>query len=272
MPKNKILLIALTLIFIAGNALAKAPKWTQKVHWEEGGYHYFVGTSSKSATEETARREAYDNAVGEAIQSLIGVTGKMELASYADLQKIQISQDVYISTDEVQLPVESVDIYVEKMKEKGETFFNVWRSIKVKDSDANAEVARLKKIAAEKKIAKAPVVENAGEGLVAVIADGSAVIVNEDKPSAKAGAVKNAIKRSCERLVGEWFTQEFIRQNYDKFNSVIYNRCSSYTKGHEVLAGEAQENVYKANLKVYLKSADIERRLKDVGLYRQRGN
>ncbi len=268
---NKTIFLAALALLVSFAAHAKQPpKWTKKVNWEEGGYHYFVGTSSGSSSEELGRREAYDNAMGEALQSLFGVTGRMELASYADLQKIQISQDVYIATDEVQLPAQSVDIFVEKVKEKGVVKFNVWRSIKIKKSDAEGELARLKRLAEEKKIAAVPAVSDEKDGLVAVIAEGSSVIVNENKPAAKAAAVKNAIKRSCERLSKEWYYSDFIQQNFDKFSSVVFNRCASYSKGYDLISGEAVDNVYKANLKVYLKGAEIERRLKDVGLYRQK--
>lgn len=257
------------MLLIAGTVFAKPPKWITQVHWEDAQYEYFVGTSSKAASEEVGRREAFDNATSEAVQSLFGISGRMDLASYANLQKIQISQDVFISTDEVQLKAESVDVYVEKMKEDGRTLYNVWRSIKVDKKSAKEELARLKKLAEEKKTVEAKVVAPE-EGIVAVTVEGNAVIVNEDEPSAKAAAIQHGIKRSCEKLMQDWFYQDTLTNNYSKLNGLVYNRCSSFSKNYDVKSGFAEGNIYKVDLTVYLKGGDIRRKLMDVGLFRQK--
>lgn len=264
---KKILILAMVLV--SATAFAKPPKWTQKVHWEDGQYDYFVGTSSKSSGEDVGRREAYDNAMAEAVQALFGFSGKMDLASYANLQKIQISQDVFISTGEVQLKAVPVDVYIEKVKEQGVTLYNVWRSIKVDKKAAKEELARLKKLAEQKKTVEAKVIAPE-PGLVAVAVEGNSVIMRDDEPSAKAAAIQHAIKRSCEKLLGEWFYSDTLTDNYPKLNSLVYSRCSSFAKNYEVREGGAEDNVYKANLTVYLKEGDIKRRLMEAGLYRQK--
>ena len=262
-------LLTILLILLAASASAKPPKWVTKVHWEEGGWEYFVGTSSKAASEEVGRREAYDNAVAEAVQSLFGISGRMDLASYANLQKIQISQDVFIATDEVQLKSESVDVYVEKIKEDGRALYNVWRSIKVDQQSAKEELARLKKLAEDRKTVEAKVVSPDAD-LVAVTVEGNAVIANEDEPSAKAAAIQHGIRRSCERLLQEWFNADTLTNNYPKLNSLIYNRCPSFSNNYDVKSGYLEGNIYKVDMTVYLKGGDIRRRLMDVGLYRQK--
>lgn len=262
-------IIILAMLFVSSAAFAKPPKWIMQVHWEDGVYDYFVGTSSKNQSEEIGRREAYDNAMAEAVQALFGFSGKMDLASYANLQKIQISQDVFISTDEVQLKAEPVDVYVEKIKEEGRTLFNVWRSIKVDKKSAKEELSRLKRLAEEKKTVEAKVVAPDPD-VVAVTIEGNAVIVKDDEPSAKAAAIQHGIRRSCERLMSDWFYVETLADNYPKFNSIVYNRCPSFSKNYDVRSGYAEDNVYKVDLTVYLKSGDIRRKLMDVGLYRQK--
>ena len=257
------------MVLISVTAFAKPPKWVKQVHWEDGEAEYFVGTSSKSASEEVGRREAYDNAMAEAVQSMFGISGRMDLASYANLQKIQISQDVFISSDEVQLKSQSVDVYVEKIKEDGRTLYNVWRSIKVDKKAAKEELARLKKAAEEKKTVEAKVVAPEPD-MVAVVVEGNAVIVKEDEPSAKAAAIQHGIRRSCEKLMADWLYKETLENNYPKLNSLIYNRCPSFSKTYEVTSGYAEGNVYKVDLTVYLKGGDIRRKLMDVGLYRQK--
>ena len=261
--------LILAMVFISVTAYAKPPKWITQVHWEDAEYEFFVGTSSKAASEEVGRREAYDNAMAEAVQSLFGISGRMDLASYANLQKIQISQDVFISTDEVQLKSESVDVYVEKMKEEGRTLYNVWRSIKVDKKAAKDELARLKKAAEEKKTVEAKVVAPEAD-VVAVMVEGNAVIVNEDEPSAKAAAIQHGIRRSCEKLAEDWFYSDTLSNNYPKLNSIVYSRCSSYSKNYDVKSGYAEGNIYKVDMTVYLKGGDIRRKLMDVGLYRQK--
>jgi len=267
---KKLIFILPLLLAISSPANAKKPpKWVNQVHWEDARYEYFVGTSSKAASEEVGRREAFDNATAEAVQSMFGISGRMDLASYANLQKIQISQDVFVSTDEVQLKAQSVDIYVEKIKEGGRTLYNVWRSIKVDKEAAKTELARLKEAAAKKKTVEAKVVApEAGE--VAVNIEGTAVVVNEDEPSAKAAAIQHAIRRSCEKLLQNWFYSETLSGNYPKLNSVIYSRCPTFMKNYEVRSGFAEENVYKVDMTVYLKGGDIKRKLMDIGLYRQK--
>lgn len=262
-------ILILAILFVSVTAFAKPPKWVNKVHWEDDTYEYFVGTSSKVETEEVGRREAYDNATAEAIQSMFGVSGKMDLASYANLQKIQIAQDVFISTDEVQLKAEPLEVYVEKMKEGGRTLYNVWRSIKVDKNAAKEELARLKKLAEAKKTVEAKVVSPDAD-IIEVTTQGNAVIVKEDEPSAKAQAIQRGIKSSCEKLMADWFYADTLSSNYPKLNSVIYNRCSTFSNNYEVQAGYAEGNVYKVDLKVYLKAGDIRRRLMDIGLYRQK--
>lgn len=267
---KKLTIFVLMLILLPTVVLAKKPpKWVKQVHWEDAQFEYFVGTSSKSASEEVGRREAYDNAMAEAVQSMFGISGRMDLASYANLQKIQISQDVFISSDEVQLKAESVDVYSEKIKEEGRTLYNVWRSIKVDKKAAKEELARLKQVAAEKKTVEAKVVAPE-PGLVAVTVEGNAVVVKEDEPSAKAAAIQHGIRRSCEKLMQDWFYAETLTNNYSKLNSLIYNRCSSFSKNYEVKSGFAEGNVYKVDMTVFLKEGDIRRKLMDVGLYRQK--
>jgi hypothetical protein len=265
---KKLFIIFLLLVPVIALA-KKPPKWTGQVHWEDGQYEYFVGTSSRSASEEVGRREAYDNAMAEAVQSMFGISGRMDLASYANLQKIQISQDVFVSTDEVQLKSESVDVYVEKTREDGRTLYNVWRSIKVDKKAAKEELARLKQAAAEKKTVEAKVVAPEPD-MVVVTVEGNAVVVKEDEPSAKAAAIQHGIRQSCEKLMGEWFYKETLENNYPKLNSLIYNRCPSFSKGYEVKSGYAEGNVYKVDMTVNLKGGDIRRKLMDVGLYRQK--
>ncbi len=267
--------IILALVLLSATALARPPKWVSQVHWEDGQYDYFVGTSSKSESEEVGRREAFDNAMAEAVQSLFGISGRMDLASYANLQKIQISQDVFIATDEVQLKAESIDVYVEKMKEDGRTLYNVWRSIKVDKKAAKEELARLKTLAEKKKTTEGKVMAPDPD-IVAVTSQGSAVVTKGDEPSAKAAAIKSGIRRACENLIASWFYQEMATNNYSKLNSVIYNRCPTFVKNYDVGAGFAEGNVYKVDLTVYLKSGDIGKKLMEIGLYRQifppRGN
>jgi hypothetical protein len=193
----------------------------------------------------------------------------MDLASYANLQKIQISQDVFIATDEVQLKAESVDVYVEKMKEEGRTLYNVWRSIKVDKTAAKEELARLKELAAQKKTVEAKVVAPE-PGMVAVTVEGNAVIAKDDEPSAKAAAIQHGIRRSCEKLMQSWFSSNTLSDNYPKLNSIVYSRCPSFMKNYDVKAGHAEENVYKVDMTVYLKGGEIRRKLMDVGLYRQK--
>ncbi|MBI2092137.1 MAG: hypothetical protein HYT75_03990 [Deltaproteobacteria bacterium] len=262
-------ILILTLILVSATAIAKPPKWITQVHWEDAEYEYFVGVSSKAASEEIGRREAYDNATAEAVQSMFGISGRMDLASYANLQKIQISQDVFISTDEVQLKSETVDVYSEKMKEGGRMLYNVWRSIKVDKKAAKAELARLKQIAEEKKTVEAKVISPEAD-VVAVTVEGNAVIVNEDEPSAKAAAIKQGIKRSCEKLMEDWFYADVLSNNYPKFNSLIYNRCAAFSKNHEIQSGFAEDNIYKVDMTVFLNGGDIRRKLMDAGLYRQK--
>jgi hypothetical protein len=263
------LLATIFTIMFSFTALAGPPKWVKKVHWEDGKYDYFVGTSSKAASEEVGRRDAYDNAMAEAVQALFGFSGKMDLASYANLQKVQISQDVFISTDEVQMKAEPVEVYVEKMKEGGQTLYNVWRSIKVDKGEAQKELARLKKLAEQNKTAESKVT-TPDPDTVAVTVEGQAVIVKNDEPSAKAAAIQQGLRRSCERLMEDWFLRETLTNNYSKFNGLIYSRCSSYAKSYDVKAGYAEGNNYKVGMTVLLNSGDIRRKLMDVGLYRQK--
>lgn len=257
------------MMFVSATAFAKPPKWTQKVHWEDSKYDYFVGTSSKAASEEVGRREAYDNAMAEAIQALFGISGRMDLASYANLQKIQISQDVFVSTDEVQLKSEPIDLFVEKTKEGGKTLYNVWRSLKVDKKASKDELQRLRALADAKKSVEAKVVAPDPD-LIGVSVEGNAVILNEDEPSAKANAIQHGIRKSCERLMQEWFYSKTLTDNYPKLNSLIYNRCSTFSKNYDIKSGYAEENIYKVDMTVYLKSGELRRRLMDAGLYRQR--
>ncbi|MFH1654463.1 MAG: hypothetical protein ABIE74_10495 [Pseudomonadota bacterium] len=268
---KKILCVTLFIFLIIPlNGWArKAPKWTGKVHWEDGGYHYFVGVSTKSMTEELGRREALDNATAEAIQSLFGISGKMDLTSFSTLQKIQVSQDVFVSSDEVNLKAESVDIYVEKIKDSGETKYNVYRSIKVNERDADKELARLKELAVKKKSVEGKVL-SPSKDLVAVSVEGESLIQNDDEPDAKAKAIKIGIRRSCEKLMAHWFYPGTLQKNYPRLNSTIYEKCSSFSKNYEVLGGYREDNLYKIMMTVYLNSGDIRRKLMNIGLFRER--
>jgi len=265
---RKSLLIVLAVLFSVP-ALAGPPKWVKKVHWEDGKYDCFVGTSSKAASEEVGRRDAYDNAMAEAVQALFGFSGKMDLASYANLQKIQISQDVFISTDEVQIKAEPMDVFVEKTKEGGRTLYNVWRSIKVDKGEVQKELARLRKLAEERKTVEAKVVAPDPD-TVAVTVEGQAVIVREDEPSAKAAAIQQGLRRSCEKLMEDWFYRETLTNNYPKLSGLIYSRCPTFARNYDVKSGFVEGNNYKVGMTVYLNSGEIRRKLMDVGLYRQK--
>lgn len=267
---NSIIFLFILLLLIPSSAFAKKPpKWANKVHWEDGEYHYFVGVSTNSASEETARREALDNATAEAMQSIFGISGKMDLASFANLQKIQISQDVFVSTDEIQIKPMPVDIYVERIKGQNETKYNVYRSIKVSKKDAKKELDRLKETTSKKKNLEGKVLEP-DKDVVAVTFESEGVIIGEDEPSAKAGAIRVGLSRSCERLLKEWFYAETLQKNYPRLNSTIYEKCPSFSKNYEIRNGLREGNVYKISMTVYLNSGDMRRKLMDMGLYREK--
>ncbi len=266
---KRVLFFFVVLSFSPAVEGAKPPKWIQQVHWEDGVYEYFVGVSTRAATEEEGRREALDNATTEAFQALFGITGKMDLTSFANLQKIQISQDVFVSTDQIQLKTEPVDIYVKETR-VGDTFkYTVYRSIRVDKKAAKTELERLKQASTKKESLEGKVTAPSKD-LVAVTVETEGVILNDDEPEAKSKAVRVGLERSCERLLKEWFYPETLTKNYSRLKSNIYDRCPGFAENHEVLAGFREENLYKMKLTVYLKGGDIRRKLMDLGLFREK--
>lgn len=264
-------LIILSMVAISALSCAGPPKWARDVHWQKSGLQYFVGVSTKAKSEEQGRREAYDNAVAEAIQSLFGIQGKVELASFANLQRIQISQDVFISSDEVNLKPQSKKIFVERVKgERGEISFNVYRLIAVDDAEARREIERLKALASSKGGSSMRRMDSDDSSIVIPV-EGIAVIANGDEIAAKAQAIRNGISKSCEALIANWFREETRKSRFDTFDTMLYSRCPSFMDSYEVDGGHSEKNIYKINMTVKLKSGDIQRRLMGAGIYREKG-
>lgn len=269
---KKIIAVFLLVVFCfpaISLAKKKPPKWVAKDYWEEDGYHHFVGVSSKANTEDEGRREAYDNAVSEATQALFGISGRVDMASFADLKKVQISQDIFVSTEEVRLKATPVDVYVERFKEGNTTKYNVYRQIKIKKSEAEKELARLKDLAEKKKTIEGKVMAPSKD-LIEVNVEGTALILDDNTPDAKAKALRNSLRKVCERLLQEWFYDETLTKNYAKLNGTIYEQCPAYIENYNVTSGYTEENLYKMNLTGYIKSGEIRRKLMDMGLYREK--
>ncbi len=134
-----ILLVTATAAVTVARA-ADQPAWVNATPPADAHFYYYVGTSNDSATLEEAKKEAYKNAVGDAIRDRFGVTTQIENDQYLTDTSSHAITRVRESSQSVNIKgFEKVDTFVEQKNK----IFHVASLFRYPKSEAALEKSRL---------------------------------------------------------------------------------------------------------------------------------
>lgn len=87
------------LIIFADNS--EKPDWVTKVSTRDSLYLYFVGVATNKASEEDARRFAWENGMRELIQTVFGGSYNVDTKTFQSIKETTLSEDNSFKSDAI---------------------------------------------------------------------------------------------------------------------------------------------------------------------------
>ncbi|MGC8580210.1 MAG: flagellar assembly protein T N-terminal domain-containing protein [bacterium] len=114
--------------------------------------------------------------------------------------------------------------------------------------------------------------QNASDDIIAqrdsrvVVSQGTALINNEDRSSARIDAINDALKKAVEQTVGMLISTSTVTEDYNLLNNNIYSHADDYVHDYKVLNEGVNNNVYNITLQVTIGIKHLKNELDKLNL------
>ncbi len=105
-----------------------------------------------------------------------------------------------------------------------------------------------------------------------VVAEGMAVISNNDTAMARDNAISDAQRKAVEQAVGTMVAAETVVENYETLSDRVYSKTRGYIQNYEVISEAPAGNLYQVTIKATVATGNLQNDINALGLLMAKKN